>query len=481
MNRTLASLSIATLVAFVAAPSFAADVQATVKNGTLIVKGSQAADGIMIQSVPGVPGAVDIVPIVASATSVNGSTATFRANGVEKDVVVDLKGGADDLRVTIVDVRDVDLDSGDGADQILATVTARNLALDGGADGVKVFLALSSIERDLSISTEATGERIFIDSTLVGDDVKMRLRGIGVGSEVVRLNSCVIGGSVSISGVANDNVVLAGCDIEGKAQVRLGEAAAFLAAGSTFASDFRARASGNAMVTGTQCGFERDFRASADRGDLEVLTDLSTITGDLLVQSRRDTLGLRVTDCGISGDLRARLGSHATLLSEIGGSLVSGTLDLDAAGGDDGVSLSNVNVTGNTRIDGAGGDDLLGITNCVFEKPVAIDLGGGADQFFLDTLVLAPLAPAQNSVMPSLTVQLGAGDDYASAYGAQISDDTRFLLGAGDNVANLKGVAFGGNLDVRGGNGADWLDLTGATIGGAKHVDLGGGANTEIQ
>ncbi len=466
------------VISCLAAPSFAGDVKAAVKNGTLFVTGGASADEVTISTAGLMAHEVDVTPTTLG-TTVNGAASLFHATGVKRDVRIDLRGGDDVVTLAAELPRDLDVELGGGEDRVLGAVAARDCRVEFGAGKAHVFLNGSTISRDLSLAVGRSWDEVKLQNSMIGRDVHLHFGPGQAGLRQTTLDSVAVGRRLAITGGPDRGAIdVVGSEIHGATSVRLGAGVGgFECLNSQLDGALRASASGTAAFLLTTTTVFDDVRVSV-RGPSSSLSLVgSAAARDLRFTAKGGVGTLLVDATNVGRDLHARAAGLGAIDATCSNSTMFRRTDLRGAGTPDRLLTVNSLFTSTTRIDFAGGDDVVALGTTQFGDAVKVLLGAGDDRLFIDVSSFAPL---QNCEFTSISVACGPGDDRVDGAASVTSLDAAFALGSGNNIANLTGMTFGGALSVSAGSGDDAVDLTGSLISGTKTVSLGGGTNSVL-
>ncbi len=462
------------LCSWLASAALAGDVTVVVKDGDLVITGSEDADGFSLSTAGNPPHEVDVQPDFGLGTTVNGVAAPFHATGVKKDVRIQSKGGGDHVSIGAQLPRDVRVDLGDADDEFsIAGSVGRDLRVDFGAGLARLMTNVLTVGRDASIAVGEAWDGVKLQNTTIGDDLKLKFASAVDGTRMTTLDSVEVGDGLSISGGADRGATeLIGCVVHGKATVKLGGGTSTLAcATTTVERDARFSSSGAAVIGIDTGSFGRDVRisVSGDSADLHVKTG-SSIAGDLAILSRAMHAIWNGQDLTVDGDFTLRATGFGVFEGTTAYTHVHGAFAAETGRSADKIQLVYFFVDRQARVDlGDGADDFYAAATTT-GRPLAVLLGGGDDKFALGS-------PA---TVAGLTVNAGSGSDTITMGFGTISRSARIQLGSGNNVAQLKNMAFDADLSVTAGGGDDQLDLSASTVAGKKLVKLGGGMNSTV-
>ncbi len=217
--------------------------------------------------------------------------------------------------------------------------------------------------------------------------------------------------------------------------------------------------SDNLSVTGGAAGAV--VVTDNENAEVETFSNISRINIDL--RGGNDLLSLSNIDLN-GGLISARLGADNDSV------VVTGSLDadviLDGELGDDDVDLSGgVTVLGSLDIYGGIRDDVIDLTGVGVNGDLWIDAQAGDDDLTFDGL----------AVGGRTRIDLGAGVDFATGAGAVFDDDVVLIAGLGnDDILNSLNT-YNGDLtvDLRGGDD-DYAELD-SFVNGDYRVDGGAG------
>ncbi len=170
------------------------NVELTLENGNLIVTGDDQENNIIV-----IRGCCDKVIVTGRAeTTVNDSGSRFDVEGVTRDIIINMKRGADFLRVEMV--------SGSAA-------LARNLRIQMGTGDDTIELLGVAVQNVTRIDTGNGNDIIFIDGVLNPNEyVRPDFRGgfrleTGSGDDLLEFHHALFRGAVNVSmGSGNDGV-----------------------------------------------------------------------------------------------------------------------------------------------------------------------------------------------------------------------------------------------------------------------------------
>lgn len=408
-------------------------VTATLTDGVLTLTGDAEANSVIISS-------DQTAGDVLLRGAVGGDTATsivvdgeepvdsLSLSGVT-DIVLDLRGGADSVVVT-----DLDL-----AGSLTGSLGAgQDTVIIGSNDSVNTGVTLND-ESELTAGEVA-----------IGENVDLRANG---GADLLRLANATITGDLSFNGgVGNDRVVA-----QGNLETNMvgGDVSIEVGAGSNAVNLRNIDVGGSLTVNGEDADsvdfLLRNVPVGADLTlNLSDGTDTVTIVG---------AAGDEVTNVVGDVTINASAGEDAINVRR----LAAENVMLDAGAGDDRVDLRNLEIAASLDVRTARGDDQLNLVNTE-TATLAIATGGGNDT--LSTRL-------QNVTATSAVIRTGRGNDKLEIRDSAFQDLT-LRLGAGNDRLMLTDIDVEGLLHVFGAAGNDHLRLDGVEAVESL-LDLGAG------
>ncbi len=471
--RSSTRFSFLVLVALCPVPAFASDATVEVTNGSLRITAVAGGPTLYVNSMGlSDPHSMNITPEIGD--TVNGSAATQLFEGVKKDVVVDMLGGAvyladlsipRDLKVTISSAvqslislarsdvgRDVRYRGGDAADKLQfseSVVVGRDVRFDAREGDDITAITLASIGGRVTVEESPGTDSVLVSDSRVDESVRFIDRD---GTTTFTLIRDTVDSILAAGGAGGEQFYIAEVLVLDDTRVSLGAGGNGLSvSGSTFLGS--ARFSGGAedddIAVQSNTTFARGVSIALGEGTNGLDFVSSTVSGDLNV---RGGSGADQVACGgdtVEGSFRMRLGSAPGGQKnevDISGCLIGKTLLCVGGSGVDDIDAGSNYIGGEFRVAfGAGANEIVASGDC---RELRVSTGADAD-----------------------AIVIGVS--------TRTSQDVRVDAGNGANLINFGAVVVQRDVIVNAGSGDDMLLIaTAAVIGGKTKVDLGGGTNT---
>jgi hypothetical protein len=409
-----------------AAPTsaLAGDVAAFLLNDSLKIVGSATADVVSIDQ-SGL-GAGILRVSVGAGTTLHGGPGPVIFTGITKDVIVDLRNGADNFSVdTATFPRDLKLVDQDGAVFIAleSSVITRNLTVKAGA-GETIFTCIGGFE--------AYGDATFA----LGD---------GYNSLAADSDLTVGGELMYTGGDDRDSIFLEG-------SVGISQSCRFLLG------------DGENEFEGKSLSVNGDFRVECgDEEDAVTLFGVA-VTGDALVKVGGGANLVSIEKAVFDTKLTIGGGNGMDTII-LGGSFAQGAIRVAAGSGMNLFSLDQVTASAKLSFAGKGGVDMVSFGQLTAAKKVTLELGSGENS----------ITHGGGSTLQALSVTAGSGSDSLNLHALAITADARFVLLGGNNNVDLSNATIGGDLFVRTSAGDDTFTLTGLAVTGKTTIQHGSG------
>ena len=503
MNAALTRFLSAVFALVVTPLAVAGDVTATVKGGTLKLRGPGSDVSISIDQTGMPPNRFRLVPDVG--TTVNGSVMPIQLDKVTRDIQIQHGGGIETYEIADCSI-------------------GRDLRATGGKSGALNLVIMTDVDIGRDVNCTSKGASFVLSASGTGivahRDAKFRFAGSSPNTLV--FTPLVVDRNVHISGSTGVDVIVLGAisSTHGEFVVDMGDGINTFVDTATTEYRRSLRVSGKngtntAVILGAIDG-DSITRFGTGAGNTMVIT--ATIGGAVRAASRGELTTLTVAptttapyrsirfDGGeldetvnfgpnltVTGNVDLRMGNGRCTLN--GGSFASAkSLRWKSGIGNDTVALGLTEIARDVRIDVGTADDGIGnhvTLNQTMVHGSAVVTGRFGECFVTLTNVDIDRAMRLDAGKGDLTLTTTAGsfgslsafgDAYADSIAmsglATLTGDVRFALGDGDNAIGIATINCGGDFVVNTGKGNDSISITTPVIGGKTKIDLGAGTNT---
>ena len=163
-------------------------------------------------------------------------------------------------------------------------------------------------------------------------------------------------------------------------------------------------------------------------------------------------------------------GSSADFVAIVGATHIHDDLRIDLRGGNDTLSLQNVQVGDDVRLRSGSGNDNIAMADSQIGDDLRVDTSDGNDTVLVQNL----------NVGDDTHISTGSGSDQVRVSSTSVDDDLRIRSASGDDAIIVSACDVGDDHTIRSGSGDDTINVTSTNIADDLRVSTSSGRDALV-